>query len=124
MAVKGKKTYAELLRELNRLKQRVEDLEAAAKISGRELIGYAVDRWVSIPIPDVQQHIIRDEIADILLHGKEHSRRQLGDVAERRFEAVVKKVGLLAEYRAYLARFRTAEFGHCFEMQIWGLVPV
>lgn len=126
----GKQTYAELLRERNRLQYLLDEARRAAAHAQMELVGYSVDRWVSVPLPECQQAPLRPRLLPLLAEAS-RDRRELWseEAGVARYETIIRERDLpegefLAEYRAVLVRYQQSEALGIHHLVVWGLTPV
>lgn len=123
-----KPSYDDLRQKVAKLESRIKELETAMKQADRAVVGYPVERWVSLPLPDKQLKAIKDVIADQVsnqyANGKLLRRDNGVELWEDIFHADDFRDGRpLAEWPAYLVRLHThlqqvdgsCAYGHYFE---------
>lgn len=117
----GKRTYKELIAEVDRLKKRNKELSDAMAIADQSMVGYSVDRWVSVPLVQEQLDAVRDKaIAIIALQPPPSPAPQQQQLLRL---DLTWRTNILAEYEALLIRYDYGQEGMT-NLRVWGLLPV
>jgi hypothetical protein len=121
---RGKKNYAELLAERNKLQARVERLERAMKEADRSIHLYHVSDWIAVPLPHAQEVAVREAIENGRGLPAREGKLLSSENGEERWEQIWEDdYQTLPGKRYYLVRYTYTQDEGITDIRPWALVP-